>query len=552
MYFTKPVKKVPVYVYVMLVVTLAYLTIEVPFSVHLIEFMGGNPSIADIDAIEVFGRVLTGCAVAIFVVGALLLPRLKFRFKLLCMLGILLTTVGSIGGTFFALNHIADYLGKSSTPEQRRDAFRTNVVKRQIAQNGVGGIAVTNTNDWLTFVSAIPSLGASADELAQMANVEQSEMLSAEAYRALGSIEAGRKFFFSKMRDVAAEFFVEYEKGMEKYRAVRRDLTNKMNEDWERFNREADKRIGPYRLLTSKEGRAQTARAELRKYGLNFAAHQDPFNRYQFEAVYWSKFSQKINKEFQAASIKEFGVEIEPDLNLYGLLQDVGFQKKIREKFNLPSSSIPLNNNMTDAQFQKLVYEPLAAYNNKLFARAFIAPASKFADGEEFAELGINAVKMTQVPVMAILLSIAGAMLHIYKFSTYLIQVLYGRLKRPMINAGIRHGLGFAVMAISFIGMSMTGNVVTSNAAFAQMKSTGPVAQLMHVAIAIQPDFSKLGRGLGSIGPWNLVASHLPAPVLFTAVKNSSVSPAASADLEVEIVNSAPENIPVPTPRPAR
>jgi hypothetical protein len=107
-------------------------------------------------------------------------------------------------------------------------------------------------------------------------------------------------------------------------------------------------------------------------------------------------------------------------------------------------------------------------------------------------------------------------------------------------------------MMVAFIGMGLSGNVVTSNIAFAQIKSDGPVAHLMHGAIAIQPEFSKLGRGFGSIGPWNLIVSHLPAPVLYKDAKIAKGAIAPVSELAVYAEDVTLENIPVPTPRPER
>lgn len=554
MNFSTSNKKVPVYVYVMLAVTLAYLTIEVPFSVHLIEFMGGNPSLSDIDDIEFFGRILTGCAVAIFVVGAIVLPRMNFRrSKFRNAFWIAVWTSLSIGGTFNALNYIADYLGASSTPEQRRVAFQTNVIKRQIAQNGVGDIAMTDTSDWLTFVSAIPSLGASADELFEMSNVARKDMIREEAYRALGSLEDGRKQFSTESRTVSKEIYAQYQVAVGKYHEALQELNREANRAVSKFEDAARKKANGLWYWYDKEKKAEVARTEFRKHGLHFTNKQNPLDRDVFAHEFGKKYKVEVRASFDKGIREQFGSVIDPDLGFEEFFSHPAVHNKLRSVFKLPKSSIPLGDTMSDADFSKLVYEPLASSNADIFARAFDAPATQFANGNEFEKLGTNAVKMIQVPVMAILLSIAGAMLHIYKFSTYLIQILAGRTKLQFINTGVRHALGFSVMASAFIFMGMSGNVVTSNAAFAQIKSGAPVAHLMHGAIAIQPEFSKLGRGLGSIGPWNLIVSHLPAPVLYenTKIAKAAIAPVVEqAAMEAE--NITLENIPVPTPRPDR
>jgi hypothetical protein len=537
----------------MMFITLAYLTIEVPFSVYLVKFMGGNPSVSDVDSIEFFGRILTGCAVAIFVVGTCVLPRLNFKKSyILTVFWISVSSFISVFGTFHSLNYIADYLGTSSSPEERRIAFQTNVVKRQISAHGLGGMEISNSNDWLAFVSAIPTLGATSDELFAMSNVSKSEMINDESYRALGDLVAARKFFSVERLSATRIIYDEYQIAVGRYHEALKDLDREANRAYNTFEDLARVKSNGLWYWYNKKKKAEVARTELRKHGLVFSSRENPLDRDVFGYVFGKKYKGKVLDTFSKGMIEAFGSNLSPDLAFDEFSNHPAVHKKIRAVLHLPKSDVSLDGAMSDVDFNRLVYIPLAKKNAELFSRAFDAPASKFANGEEFEKLGTSAVKMIRVPVMAILLSIAGAMLHIYKFSTYLIQVLAGRAKLHFINTGVRHAFGFSIMMVAFIGMGLSGNVVTSNIAFAQIKSDGPVAHLMHGAIAIQPEFSKLGRGFGSIGPWNLIVSHLPAPVLYKDAKIAKGAIAPVSELAVYAEDVTLENIPVPTPRPER
>ncbi|MGO7821171.1 hypothetical protein ACC684_28385 [Rhizobium ruizarguesonis] len=57
----------------MLAITAGYLCLEIPFSVHLIQTVAAGNE-ADISTVEKFGRILTGLAVGIFILGWSLLP----------------------------------------------------------------------------------------------------------------------------------------------------------------------------------------------------------------------------------------------------------------------------------------------------------------------------------------------------------------------------------------------------------------------------------------------------------------------------------------------
>lgn len=533
-------KHVPKYVYLMLAVTFLYLTIEIPFSLHLIKFMGGNPSASDIDDIEVIGRLLTGVAVAIFMMG-IMLPKMASKGKTSSTFLVLVAVGASIGGTFALLNYIAEMTGSSSTASERQDAFVTNILKREVAEKGVGSINNTNDTDWLVFVSVVPSLVQNSNALKELVLTDEPALFANEAQRSLGSLKAARHLFFNELDEVAKVSYIEYEKGMVEYRDAIFKVEAEMNKAWSRFQDESYKRIG---YTNNKSMYAPQARQELRKQGLYFSKNQDPYNRHTFDVVFLNKYAKPARDAFASETKKHFGVSVDPYYNLYGFLESNGFQQKLRDQFKIVGD-VHINSNMSDENFAAYVHKPLIAYNEKMYASAFNAPVDKFADGQEYAGLGVNAIKMISIPVMAILLSMAGALLHIHKFSAYFIQAVNSKAKIRFLNNSLaRHLVVATAIGLAIISTVYTSeNIITRNDTYVEMSGSPISSKALAAIISVQPYFTKIGEVLSMFGAWSLVEQHLPAITLF--------QPNEIIEITVADDTSEPAiNIPIPLPRP--
>ena len=110
--------------------TLCYLAFELAFNARLLDVVGGGASQEDVHHIEVAGRLLSGCAAALFVLQAMWLRR-KSVFK------IVLACTITIAAVYISLQSFVDYVVHHSSLEFRRQALNVTLIQQAVVQGRV-------------------------------------------------------------------------------------------------------------------------------------------------------------------------------------------------------------------------------------------------------------------------------------------------------------------------------------------------------------------------------------------------------------------------------
>lgn len=534
-------RKLPPYVPLMALVTACYLTVEIPFSVRLVEVLGGSPSKDDIDAMENFGRVLTGVAVSIWIVGVLLFPKLHARGKgmLFSLVAAAFVGMASTWATFTALDAVAHYTGFNSTGSDRKEAFLSVVARNQIAADGaIAGLSSTGGNDWNAFIAVSPML-SSGETLSSVYGTTPQDLARREARRLVGGPDDLRQALFGDQFDSVRQAFERYSKGSKEYLSAKANLDADAADAWGRFQAELRKKY-PEGLPGRGFTHASIVRHIKFDLGIPVDQHWSIRDRAGFVGPYKKVALEKIEKAYSDEMLLQLGKgqTIPAGLDLEGFSAQPAIQKRIREEIGLEPSSAVISPKMSAASFMSQVYAPKVAAAEREFEQAISAPASEFEAGGRFAKRGIDAVKAARLPAMAILLSIAGAALHIYKLSGYLSRLLSSSARIGFLGGPFRHAVAASVATVAFVVMASSGNAVVQSPAYSQVKGEGIYAALLHGAISIQPRFSMLGETLG-IGGWQAFAADMPIPV--SAIRHEAPAVAALPQ---------GETVPLPTPAP--
>lgn len=534
--------EIPAYIYVMAIITFAYLTIEIPFSVHLVRVMGGFPTQAEIDNLESFGRVLTGVAVAIWVLGVVILPKLHKGYRSLAW-SVAVSFIASSAitfGVYRALEFYADNTGVQSTATERHTAFKANLLRNYVATHGSGELRPNEQTDWLTFVSVMPALVSSEG----LNEIDLDQLASMEASRKIGDISSLRETVDDAFYK-ASYAFHDYEKLSDEYSRAVEEQLEKSDRHWRGF-RENLKRAYPDHDVTYSASHIRMYRDMFRREaGIELPASWHLKDRSTFDRVYRAMIEEKVN-EVYSEKINEFEVGyLRPGMTREEFGSHPTVQKELRAALGLPAVGPAITPSMTDIEIKTAIYAPLYETLVSDLVSAGQASASEFSDSGEYADIGIDSVKAAKLPALAILLSIAGAALHIFKFTGYMLRILSPRIKHLSIlgsSGRTRIGAAIAITGLIFVGMSISGNSVTASEDYQRVSASGVSATLLNGAISIQPQFSVLGDAIGTIGIWQIFKSGLPSP-------NYAEAPAeASANTSNTIEMAG--NIPIPTPRP--
>jgi hypothetical protein len=554
--------KVPKYMVVMVVATGLYVTVEMAFTAYLLQVLGGSATQLDIDTVEKVGRLLTGVAIALAYIGMRTYPRYHswgYSFAASTRAAIF-RALPIIALTYVGLHFYGEARGMFSSGEARKEAFISNLAKRTIAEDGMRGISPSLSPSWLATVSALPSILPS-DALVSMSGKSLDELARREAIRSLGDVDAARDNFAADLETELASAYKEFNQASRQYLGTVRDRDNMAEYEWDDFRRELRSHFGNSVPRPGTDYHARVIR-KMREDGLQVSSGF----RLDDKATFKQMVGKKVIREAATAFAKGIddkigsGSRLLPGADAATFYADPAVQRLVRKELNMKiAPGVLVTPDIKTADFRDGVYPALVQRATAtiidtagMYARGFTSTASR--------ETGEAAFKAATLPITALLLSLAGALFHIHKFSGY-VMLIFGTALRSKILASkpSRHIFAAAALALAIIGMRPTiptdiGNVLSKSDA-------GVYAQVVAGAISLQPGLFAIGATMAENGPWQLIGGHLPPPrhsalalaSVIPAVSDeetSSVIPTPDSKPELDMETAVASNIPVPMARP--
>lgn len=511
--------RLPAYLPFMAALTGLYLTVEVPFSAHLIDVLGGNPTADDINDIERFGRILTGAAVAIAFIGWILAREHArstwIERRRVIPRGLpkaLVVGLACLGLTYVALDRIATGIGDGSSGVDRKKALTAVLTRQAMAGADATFIDLIPEGDpsWKAFLSVSPILDGNG-KLMALAKVDRQAMLADEASRRVGSPADFRERVFGTGFASVREAFSRYEEGSGRFRSAASEVDKKVARDWGNY---LGKREGAGLAVIRSNSEADSIRRRVISSGVPVPENWHPNDRRGFEAALRGKMMREIERTYVSAIEDRLGKGsfIRPGLSFEPFVADPAVQRMIRKTLGIAPGAVVIRPGMTDAQFLEGVYQPSLAAARKDIAEALAAPATEFVNGARFDTIGRAAAQSASIPALAIVLSLAGAFFHICKITGFLTQICGYLTPVRMLRSGFaKWSVGTLVATGTAMAMLTPTNAVTTSAHYSAIIDSGPIARILGASIAIQPSFQPMGQVLGSIGGWRLISGSLPA-----------------------------------------
>ncbi|MBY3151213.1 hypothetical protein HFO56_02180 [Rhizobium laguerreae] len=555
--------KVPTYMLAMLVVTGLYLTVEIPFSIYLVSVLGGSATQADIDTVEKVGRFLTGVAIALAYVGIRIYPRYHgygYSFAASTRQA-LFRAIPIIVLTFVGLHVYGEVRGMFSSGEARKEAFISNLAKRSIAEAGLSGISPSLSPSWLASVSGLPALLPS-DALVSMSGKSLPELARREAVRSLGDVDAARDTFAADLETQMAPAYKEFARASEQYLATVRDRDNRAEYEWDDFRRELRSHFGSSIPRPGTDYHARVIR-KMREDGLQVSSAF----RLDDKATFKVMVGKKIIREAATAFAKGIddnigkGSRLLPGADAATFYADPAVQRLVRERLSMKiAPSVLVTPEIKPAAFRDGIYPALVQRAaSEILETAGMRPGAFTSNANR--ETGEAAVKAATLPTTALLLSLAGALFHIHKFSGYLMLIFGTALRsKILVSKPSRHVFAALALVLAIIGMRPA--IPTDIGSVLSKSDAGVYGHVVTGAISLQPGLFLIGDTMTAYGPWQLIDSHLPAPryselALASAIpavsheETASVIPVPEGKPEMEVETASASNIPVPMARPA-
>jgi len=453
----------------MAVVTGLYLTVECGFNSRLLDVVGGMPDQAAVDGIEMYGRSLSGLAVAL-VFWPWVLKRAaasgRHPVATALLLGMLSLGIGSV--VYVAELRLVDGVVDRSSAEQRYLA--TNLVA---LQNALVGHGVTldelpltpeqlNQPDGKTFLAVFPLLALSTHELDKTLHAQKPLILRAMAEQLHGGASVGYNQFLNAREQMIDRYNNGYVPASAAYQRSLDGIAGQQRSAWDKYI-SGLRRSGtdPDRLPPAYWPKA---RKQVQKLGVQVGGDWVPSDRAGFDRAVAQRVRGASEAGFHNGMAKrlEGGAAIPPGLDQRAFFSHPAVQQAWRKGLGYAHAGVTLPVELPPpAQapqfFKRAIYDKVIAADVEELLRRYDAPSAAFADGGSQQELGRGQMRALAVPPIALGFSIVGALVHLIKLSLFLLQLASGR--------GFTYGLvkGLCVPLLAFGVLATFHDIATTD-----------------------------------------------------------------------------------------
>jgi len=451
----------------MLLLTGVYLVWELAFNARLLDVIGEVGDFQQVEALEVWGRLISGTALALVYVGYRLNKwaalgraphQLGWRWIQIIVVGITLMAM-----MFFGQKWLIDQLVESSSAESRR---RAAVLVPMTALVKAGRVE-------------FPSLKLTSEDYSSpqgktfLATLPLQTMSHPELFPRLEEVGVDRLFgaFAQNARGSSDEFFEVYRKSVEaleeSYRGAYTDATRAYQKavgpdakahkeqawtDYKNRLRNNNRRLHPGNVPRMHWDRV---RNDVIASGVPVPRNWNPSDRATFNAAVGKAVRERALSEFRSKSsalVAPFGY-LDPELSLNEFLLSRGILASWQSQLRLPRNIKPALS-MDATRFEKAVYEPAIEEDVRQLIRTNYADVRDYErNGRQFSA-GEQAYRSLIVPPVALVFSLLGAVTHIFKILIFAVKVV-----RPVSPAAYWGSLTGFFFLIGLIPLMATNNV---------------------------------------------------------------------------------------------
>ncbi|WP_186392821.1 MULTISPECIES: hypothetical protein [unclassified Pannonibacter] len=554
---------VPTYAYIMLVLTATYLAVEVAFAGYLVDALSGTLSHEDIERVEIFGKLMSGVAVALAAWGKMAAGNdaclndplaIHPRRRGYIVRGLVLIVLVYGGLTAFN-SAIVEF----SSNDFRQRAYQATFARSVLAKAG---------EESPSLIAVAPGLFMGDTSVADAIgySVEEIGLIGTEA--ALGSPDRFRRDFF-EAADLDGSY-AKYWDGVTEYQIEKMKIPVRQKKEWAEMKARQWQNNVPD---TPGMKNAYFARSVVNKVGRKFFRNGEWVTTdYQaFERAIALRANEEIEREYRSRVMSSTGGYLKPGLSKEEFIESPVIQKKIRGHLNITDASVMITPWMPDEAFRKHIYDPVVKGEGGVTAHKLIANPSHFGDRGMLAHEGRQAVSAVVAPTLAVVLSLLGSLFHLVKVSAYLHMILGGLITRNRLPSRIRNAVA-AATALGIVGGLGIQHASSASEGVRVEYSTsgkGIVKTALHGLLSASAEAMDALYPVAVLarehGPFLLVADTLPPPVSFVRVATAQIKGEEQVKGEVGAVpmpRSKPSleqpdegqgaNVRMPKPRPGR
>lgn len=403
----------------LVLLTVLYLIFELRFNAILLEAVGSSVPGFDIDKLETQGRMLTACAVSLFVLQWFL-----SRIKLLSAPWwvVILVSCGVVAvATVVALKHFSEYLVETASGEFRSAALASTHLKKSMVEGAFKIVGVPDPTSSLAsgqgkaFLTLMPLVAACSTETSAKVQKAAPDLSFNDAEKKVGSIANVYKRYTEAVKEVEKGYSA-YQKQSDSGQSSQ-DETAIEEKAWQDYLAKlARKGYTPYTIAKSRWPGVIT---EVQKQ-IPVPDSWDITDELTF------KRSVRDAAGTRARALSVAYSDLPKGLSWNEFFEHPHIQQKLRAKLGMGNEFRVRSSYETQDQFRRDFYAPLLRHVVNKLSDPYKRPMRELLPGKTMAKLGAEVASIAIVPPLAIAFSLTGAITHAAKLMFLLLRLMVG------------------------------------------------------------------------------------------------------------------------------
>ncbi len=438
----------------MLALSVAYLLVELSFSARLLDAVGA-PGRVDVTRIEIWGRLLSGVAVALLLWSAVILPSAAragdtWR-KTIPWLAV--AAAISVAGMWLLQHLIISHLVGRSTPPERQAAAAIVALNNGLVDGRVrfAGLpddpselrALLGSPEGKAMLAFLPFATGRSDTLVDRARPVVLDIVERQVSEAMGRPEIAFNGPWRESIRALNARYQDYVRAQRSYEATLQAIPAQQEEAWRSYlNSLAPTRVAPPNIP---DRMFPQIRQRVRERGIDVAPDWNPNNRGGMDAAVARKVRGQADASWRSG-FESRGAPILPtDLrDSAAFFGDPRIQSEWRSKLGI-ERAVRLEATWSYAQWRQAVWDPAFASAVEERIRPLQVAAEEFREGGSQAERGREAVEAMVVPPIALFFSLVGALAHLAKIASGLVGLVPRLPRLAPLGVWLATFLGLAV-----------------------------------------------------------------------------------------------------------
>ena len=403
-----------------LALTVAYLLCELAFNARLLDVVGGRQA-ESVHALEHYGRLLSGTAVALFVLQHLLTKRARSDRGLPHGLTIVFWCLLSVALTYGALKLVVDALVYSSSPQFRKASVNLVLVRSEMLSGRaqLAGLsddpALYERPEGKAFVALFPALGALIwPHMERSIAPVKLELVKKSLHAHIGGAEAYYNGAYTKALKEAEKAY----RGEIPEEAFAKMAQRESDKAWADYSARLRKRNW---TPDSVPHRAKSQVAAQMNKEVGVPRHWQPNDRSTFHRAIANKLRTQLRNS--PGSVYEDGRSVASGLSWPAYVSHAVIQRQLQSALELTPALAVRPTYASGPEFELSLYQPMLNIQARKELQLIDLPAEEYAADGQRGQAGLDAAQAVLVPPVVLLFSLLGAIAHLGKLCYQLSRI---------------------------------------------------------------------------------------------------------------------------------